>query len=145
MNEDKKYYIDTSSLLPYYREEKASRRIQELLSSIQPPVMISSLTKVEFASALARWIRMKEITEIEVNLIKNTFDNDIKSGLFIRHPLSSAHFRQAETWLLGRKSALRTLDALHLACSWSLGAELITCDNILQESADILGIKSRFI
>jgi predicted nucleic acid-binding protein len=145
MNEVNKYYLDTSALLPYYREEKVSRRIQELLSDIQPPVMISSLTKVEFASALARWVRMEEITDVEANLIENTFNGDIKMGLFIRHPLSPAHFSQAETWLLNRKTALRTLDALHLACSWSLKAELITCDNILQGSADILGIKSRII
>ena len=38
------------------------------------------------------------------------------------------------------KTALRTLDTLHLACSWSLKTELITCGNILQESADILQI-----
>ena len=78
MNEVKKYYLDTSALLPYYHEEKVSRRIQELLSDIQPPVMISSLTKVEFSSALARWVRMEEITDVEANLIENTFNSDIK-------------------------------------------------------------------
>ncbi len=145
MNEDKRFYLDTSALLPYYREEKASRSIQDLLSQTKPPVLISSLTRVEFASALARWVRTEEISEVDANLIERTFNDDIKSGLFIRQPLTPIHFNQAETWLLGRKTTLRTLDALHLACSWSLKAELITCDNIMQRSADILGIKSRFL
>ncbi len=104
--------------------------------------MISSLVKVEFASALAHWVRMKEMTDAEANLIENTFNSDIKTGLFIRHPLSAAHFNQAERWLSGRKTALRTLDALHLACSWSLEAEMVTCDRVLGESATILGIES---
>ncbi len=51
-------YFDTSAVLPYYREEQASNWIQALLESQTRPVLISHLTEVEFASALARWVRM---------------------------------------------------------------------------------------
>lgn len=51
-------YFDTSALLPYYRREHASERVQALLLSQSQPVLISHLTEVEVASALARWVRM---------------------------------------------------------------------------------------
>jgi len=47
-----------------------------------------------------------------IPIIAVPFNSDLKMGLFIRQPLSPAHFSQAETWLLSRKTALRTLDAL---------------------------------
>lgn len=142
---DKKYYLDTSALLPYYRNEKISFRIQEILTAIEPPLLISSLTNVEFVSALSHWVRMKELAEAEAGLVENMFNSDIKQGLFIRQPVSPKHFDQAEKWISGRRTALRTLDALHLACSWSFEAEIITCDKILHESAELLGISSRLI
>ncbi|MFZ2808073.1 MAG: hypothetical protein WA081_02625 [Desulfosalsimonadaceae bacterium] len=52
---------------------------------------------------------------------------------------------QAEKWLASRKTALKTLDSLHLACCWDLGAELITCDKVLYQSSEALGIKNQFI
>jgi predicted nucleic acid-binding protein len=145
MNVDKNYYLDTSALLPYYRNEETSLQVQTFLINIAPPVLISSLTKVEFASAIARWVRMKELTEAEASLIENTFNSDIKSGLFIRQVLSPKHFNQAEKWISSRKTALRTLDALLLAGSWSSNAEMVTCDKLLHQSAVQLGISSRLI
>jgi uncharacterized protein len=136
-----KYYLDTSALLPYYRAEDTSQSIQNILSNINPPVLISSLTMVEVASALARWVRMNELSDSEANLIELTFKDDIKKGFFIKQPLSATSFKQAEQWLLARNTALRTLDALHLACAWSQKAILVTSDNILSESAKILGIR----
>jgi len=145
MNPADLFYLDTSALLPYYREEPASTRIQELLISLKPPVIISDLTKVEFAAALARWVRMKELSEQQADFIDNTFAKDITSGLFLKKPIIKRHYMQAEKWLTGRKTALRTLDALHLACCWDLGAELITCDRVLYQSSETLGVKNQFI
>jgi uncharacterized protein len=142
---NKKYYLDTSALLPFYRNESSSYLIQKFLLDIDPPALISNLTRVEFASAIARWLRMNELTEAEAGLIESTFTNDIKSGLFIGHSISPKQFNQAEKWILARKTSLRTLDALHLASSWSSEAEMITCDKILHQSAKQLGISSHLI
>ena len=35
-------YLDTSALLPYYREEKLSPQVENLLREIQPPVPVNS-------------------------------------------------------------------------------------------------------
>lgn len=53
-------YLDTSALLPYYRPEALSEVIQDLLMAVEEPAFITDLTKVEFASALARWVRMNQ-------------------------------------------------------------------------------------
>ena len=113
MEEAEIYYIDTSALLPYYREESTSNAIQDLLISLKPPVLISDLTKVEFVSAVARWTRTGEIDDVQATLIENIFNKDVNSGLFEVHRVLFEHFSQAEKWLSARRTALRTLDALH--------------------------------
>jgi len=141
----KKYFLDTSALLPYYRNESTSHKIQKFFLDINPPVLISSLTKVEFASAIARWVRMLELTEAEAGLIENTFISDIKSGIFLSQSISQKHYNQAEKWISLRKTSLSTLDALHLVSSWLSDAEMITCDKILHQSACSLGLSSSLI
>ena len=141
MNGDRPgYYLDTSALLPYYREEKASKAVQQFLSILTAPVCISDLTELEFASALSRWVRMKEISEAQAALLENAYSEDTRSGLFKRLPISIKHYHQARRWILSRKTALRTLDALHLACSFGAGMKMVTCDDVLANSADILGV-----
>ena len=54
------FYFDTSAILPYYREERRSKLIQNLLLAISPPVAISHLTDVEFASALSRFVSRQQ-------------------------------------------------------------------------------------
>lgn len=144
MNKVKHYYIDTSALLPYYREEGMSQQVENLLTSLRPPILISNLTKVEFTSAIARWVRMGELSEIQANLLENTFNKDLNSGLFKCHQLTASHFNQAEKWVSSRKTSLRTLDALHLACSWDYANKLITCDTIMHRSATIFGLECIF-
>ncbi|MEJ2034142.1 MAG: type II toxin-antitoxin system VapC family toxin [Deltaproteobacteria bacterium] len=135
-------YFDTSALLPYYREEPVSQQVQDLLVGSRPPILISDLTRVETASAVARWVRMGEIKESQAGLLENTFAGDVDSGLFLSNPLTPGHYRQAEKWLNARKTALRSLDALHLSCCWSLQARLITCDTVMHQAAETLGMES---
>lgn len=135
-------YLDTSALLPYYREEKSSRQVENLLREAQPPVLLSELTRVEMVSVVSRWARMKEIKESQAALVENTFEQDIRDGLFLVRGLPLSCFRQAEKWISARKNALRTLDALHIACCWNLRAKLVTCDNVMHESAIMLGLES---
>ncbi len=135
-------YLDTSALLPYYRAAESSRQVEDLLLETQPPVLLSELTRVETASAIARWARMKEINESQAALVENTFEQDIQSGLFLVRPVTSIHFRKAEKWLSARKTALRTLDVLHMACCWNFQAKLVTCDSVMHKAAMLLGLES---
>lgn len=145
MNGTESYYLDTSALLPYYREEAVSPFLEDFLRQLQPPVLISDLTRVEFASALSRWVRMQEITESQASRIEDLFWRDQQSGLFTTQPLSALHYSRAEKWLGARSTPLRTLDALHLACSWEHTAILVTCDSLMHSAAQRLDLPSMLI
>ena len=139
------YYFDTSALLPYYRQEKTSADVEKLLCSLCPPIVISDLTRVEFLSAIARWVRMAEISEPQANLLENTFNADGKTGLYLRKSLGRTCYMQAEKWLSVRKTSMHTLDALHLACCLTSQAKMVTCDIVLHQSAELFGISSMLI
>ena len=136
-------YFDTSALLPYYRQELASDQVQSLLCSQLQPVLISHLTEVEVASAIARWVRMRELTEPEANRIDSAFREDVDLGRFTRCPLEPAHYRRAVHWISTRRTRLRTLDALHLACAASRQACLVSEDAVLIDAAVYLGLDAR--
>ena len=89
------FYFDTSAILPYYREEHHSQSIQIFLLSITIPVAISHLTDVEFASALSRLVRMKELDDAQAGIIEQAFADDCKAGLFKRISFTATHFTQA--------------------------------------------------
>jgi len=134
-------YFDTSALLPYYRAEPASERIEALLRSQERPVWVSQLTWVETASALARWVRTGELTEFQAKRVEAAFHEDLGAGRLRTRQLERAQYERAYHWLLGRATALRTLDALHLACAEALGATLVTLDGALHDAAAFLGIE----
>ncbi|ALO46377.1 type II toxin-antitoxin system VapC family toxin [Pseudohongiella spirulinae] len=137
------FYFDTSALLPYYRQEAASERVQALLMSQQQPVLISHLTQVEVASALSRWIRMGELTESQANRIESTFSDDIRQKRFVRTSIEAADYERATHWISMYNTRLRTLDALHLACAERNRACLISQDKALVKAALFLGLEAR--
>lgn len=139
------FYLDTSAILPYYREEALSGQVQDFLLSINPPVAISHLTEVEFASALSRLTRMKELDDAQAGIIEEAFASDRKAGLFKHISLTAAHFKQAVKWLSLRNTPLRTLDTLHLAVSNQGSLKIVTCDTILSKAAGKLGVPNKLI
>jgi len=129
-------YFDTSAVLPYYRQEHASDRVQALLESQTQP-------EVEVASALARWVRMGELSEPQANRIESAFHDDVSHGRFSLCPIETAHYKRASHWIGTRKTSLRTLDALHLACAEHHQAQLISEDEALVNAAVFFGIDAR--
>lgn len=136
-------YLDTSALLPYYRQEQASERVQALLLAQSQPVLISHLTEVEVVSALARWVRMGELSEQDANRIESAFGDDIRQGRFVRCSMDAVHYQRAIHWISMRKTSLRTLDALHLACAEYYQACLITEDEALLSAAIFFGLDAK--
>jgi len=136
-------YFDTSALLPYYRQEQASERVQALLLAQSQSVLISHLTEVEVASALARWVRTGELDDIGANRIESAFCEDVRLGRFVRCPIEAVHYHRAIHWIGTRKTSLRTLDALHLACAEHQQACLITEDDALLSAALFFGLDAK--
>ncbi|MDZ7801421.1 MAG: type II toxin-antitoxin system VapC family toxin [Trueperaceae bacterium] len=100
-------YFDTSALLPYYRLERHSEAVEDLLRRQEEAVLIRQLTRVEFTSALARWTRMRQISEVEANRIEAAFEQDLQASRFQIRPLTAVHYERATAWLLARRTSLR--------------------------------------
>ncbi len=139
------HYLDTSALLPYYREEPASKAVEEFLRSLSSPVKVSRLVEAELASTLARWVRTGELDEPQAMLIEHAYLDDLREGLLNLTPMPPLAYGRARDWLLRRAVPLDTLDALHLAACHETGAELITCDEHLHRAAEQLAVCSRLL
>ena len=135
-------YLDTSALLPFYRRERRSDAIEELLQAQQEPVVLGELVRLEFASAVARWVRTQELREGQAATLERAFDEDMAAGRYAVRPLRPEHVALARRWLLARTTALRTLDALHLATASVEAATLVTFDVALVEAAEALAVPS---
>jgi len=133
-------YLDTSALLPYYRQEAHSEAVQRFLSRQREPLAISALSRVELASTLARWVRTGELDERGANRVESAFQEDLAARRFRIRALDAETYDRASRWLLARRTSLRTLDALHLACAESAGAALVTLDVAFAQAANQLGV-----
>jgi predicted nucleic acid-binding protein len=137
-----KCYLDTSVLVAYYCPESISEQVQAfLLHQVKPAV--SFLTEVELFSAIARKVRMGDLTRKDGDRILSKFLSHLDSGLFSITPVELHHWRLARGWLGLFNTSLRTLDALHMAIAWAEEYELVTSDQQLFQAADILGVKVR--
>jgi uncharacterized protein len=137
-------YIDTSALVAYYCPESQSQAVERLLLSMPQP-HISHLTDVEIASAISRKIRYNELSSSNGNRIFNLYQNHINQGLFSWLPLDLNHFQMAKSWISQFSTALRTLDALHLAIAQANDLPILSLDMQLIEATEYFGIQTMLI
>jgi predicted nucleic acid-binding protein len=127
-------YVDTSVLGAYYCPEPLSATAETALRDLATPV-ISTLTEVEFASLIARKRRLRELTERQARAILDLFTEHVAAGFYRRVPLGTEHFLRARDLVATLSSALRTLDALHLAAALAENLPLLTADRDLVRAA----------
>lgn len=137
-------YIDTSVLVAYYSPEALSDSVQSYLRQ-HPRPAISTLTEVEFFSAVARKVRTQEIEKAAGNRIVAQLTAHIDSGLYTWLAMEHHHWKLARGWIGLFSVPLRTLDALHLALASVQGLELVTSDIQLFQAAEALAVKARLL
>lgn len=133
------YYIDTSVLVAYYCPEPISETSEMLILSSNRPC-ISTLTEVEFASALSRKVREKSLSPEDGNKIFNQFQSHLEQSLYGLTSVENRHYQTAKNWIGQFSTPLKTLDALHLAITAESGLTLLTADKHLETSAKYFGI-----
>ena len=124
---DETGYVDTSILGAYYCPEPLSSAAEDALRQFKTPV-ISVLSEVEFCSLISKKYRLKELKERQAKEILDLFSNHLAEGFYRRVSLSTEHFLKARLLAASMVSALRTLDALHLAVALAEGLTLVTAD-----------------
>ncbi|MGJ3246963.1 MAG: type II toxin-antitoxin system VapC family toxin [Elainellaceae cyanobacterium] len=137
-------YLDTSVVIPLYYPEALSQ-VVELQVEGETFLGISRLVEVEFHSALARRVRMGELAEHVAIAIANRFQMDVDAERYTRFALQPVHYDLACNSLKRFNTPLRTLDALHLAIARADGLQLITADDALATSAQILDVKCQLL
>lgn len=108
-------YLDTSSLVKLYVEEKGSRLVRELVERAEL-VATSVVTYAEARAALARQRREGGLTAVGFGQAKNDLEQDWPRYLAVE--VSEAVYRNAGD--LSEKHHLRGFDSLHLASYLSL-------------------------
>jgi predicted nucleic acid-binding protein len=108
-------YLDTSSLVKLYVEEKGSTAIRKLVERAEL-VATSVVAYAEARAALARQRREGGLTAAGFGQAKNDFEQDWPRYLAVE--VSEAVYRSAGN--LAEKHHLRGFDSLHLAAYLSL-------------------------
>ncbi|MCF6334337.1 MAG: type II toxin-antitoxin system VapC family toxin [Spirochaetales bacterium] len=134
------YYLDTSVLVALYIPEINSSKIQDFITG-KAKMSISPLSKIEFNSAVSRRVRMKDISRADGIRIISFFQLHIKERIYQSFPILQREYELAQSWIGSFDTALRSLDALHLAVAFTNKLELVTSDIILAKAAADLGIK----
>jgi uncharacterized protein len=137
-------YLDTSVIVAYYCPEELSEKAESVILKTREPV-ISTLTAVEFASAISRKLREKGISPTDARSVWNRFDYHRTSGYYCIKSLEIDHYNTAASFIMQFKSPLRTLDALHLALAGDASGPIITADIVLARSAEKIGIRYELI
>ena len=135
------FYIDTSALLKWYLPERDSDAVSRWIES-QADIAFSRLAWLEFRCALNRRVRTGTLDGRLADAALDSFRGDAADGAFTLLPLTDADALAADALINDvAGTALRTLDALHLAVARShRAAALATADHVMAQAARELDI-----
>ncbi len=119
--------------MPTIAPEPLSPAAESALRDVEAPV-ISNLTLVEFSSLVSRKRQLKELDARKASQVLSAFNGHVDGGFYGRIPIGAEHFIRARQ-LVETVTALRTLDALHLATALIEGIAILTADSQLASAA----------
>jgi predicted nucleic acid-binding protein len=132
-------YLDASVLVPLIVPDAHSARADAFMDSRPSDLLLSDFAAAEFASAVARLVRMAELRPDEARTAFTTLDS--WSAMATRRVASdSDDAKLAESLLRGLDVPLLTPDVLNLAIVQRLGCELATFDIKMAQVAKQLGL-----
>jgi uncharacterized protein len=136
-------FLDTSALVKLFQSETGTQLVIKWVEGAHK-ITLLDLARLEFKSALQRRLRNKELTQDELLLLQEGFQERWLS--FNIQPLNSKVVDEAELLLekYGDTFGLRTLDALH-AAAFQLVAEknwfFVASDKNLCMVIDVMGFE----
>lgn len=134
-------YFDTSFLAPLILEESTSTKIEAFFARLPAgELCVSHWTRVEFASLIAREVRMGGLAEPDAQLVIGQFDELVTESFQVLVP-AVADYELAKSTIQHFATKLRAGDALHLAIASNHGAKtLYTLDAGLLNAARLLKV-----
>jgi hypothetical protein len=132
-------YLDASILVALLTAEPFSDRAGAFVLANPAALIVSDFAGAEFASAIARRVRMRESTLSDARRDLSDFDIWVTRSAQ-RVEISPADVAAATAFLRRLDLTLRTPDALHIAIAERIGATLTTFDQRMAASARALGV-----
>lgn len=118
-------YFDTSFLVPIILEESTSRKIERFLArQIADELAVSSWTRLEFSSVLAREVRTGGLESRAALNADAEFEAMMAESFTLLLP-QAEDFELAKRYVQQYRTGLRAGDALHLAIASNNGATTI--------------------
>lgn len=134
-------YLDANVLVALFSKDDLSDRAAALLSSGDSPV-VSDFAAAEFASAIARLVRMRSFRATAARTVFAAFDR-WTADKALRVEFIPADMSACSDLLRRLDLPLRTGDALHIVIAQRLDATLATLDVQMAQSARRLGLSVR--
>ena len=134
-------YFDTSFLAPLVLPEATSESITGFFEALPPDdLAVSHWTRVEFASLLAREVRMGGLDPLAARRAGSRFETMVGESFVVLLPNPEDYDRARD--LLSRfDTGLRAGDALHLAIAGNRSAEAIySLDKLMIAAGKTLGL-----
>ena len=134
-------YFDTSFLVPLILPEATSELIAGFFENLPVDnLAVSHWTRVEFASLLAREVRMGNLDAAAAHEAGSRFETMVEESFVVLLP-NRDDFDRARDWLDHFETGLRAGDALHLAIARNHGAEAIySLDKLMIAAGRKLGV-----
>jgi predicted nucleic acid-binding protein len=135
-----KAYLDASVLVALFTHDLLTQRAETGLRKAAPVLVVSDFAAAEFASAVARRVRLGELNTKEARSVFSTFDAWTARST-ARASTAAAEVAEAEAYLRRLDLPLRTPEALNIALAQGAGAVLATFDDKMAAAARRLGLK----
>ena len=134
-------YFDTSFLVPLILPEATSEPIASFFEALPADSLtVSHWTRVEFASLLAREVRMDGLDPAAAQEAGSRFEALVRESFILLLP-NPDDFDRACDCLNRFETGLRAADALQLAIAWNRGSEAIyTLDKRMIAAGRTLGL-----
>ncbi len=132
-------YLDASFIIALFANDAFSARADQFLEREEPVLIVSDFAGAEFASAVAKRLRVGQFSVSDALLALSNFDAWLPRAAQ-QASIASADIKVAEAYLRRLDLALRTPDALHIAMAQRIGATLLTFDTKMAECARVLGV-----
>lgn len=136
-------YFDTSFLVPLILPEATSEPIAGFFDGLPADDLATGhWTRVEFASLLAREVRMGSLDARAAREAGSRFEAMIDDSFVVLLP-NRDDFDRAREWLGHFETGLRAGDALHLAIAWNRGSDAIySLDKRMIAAGKTLGLRT---
>ena len=131
-------YLDASVLIALLTNDPFTPRAEAFLRAQAPVLVVSDFASAEFASAIARRFRTREITVEEARSAFSTFDA-WTARTASRVETTAPDVAVAATFLRRLDLTLRTPDALNIAIAQRTANMLMTFDEKMAANAHALG------